>query len=94
MNIKVHINNVHGSQMAAKITGNFTLDDHTFRFTAIAFGRIGGQNIGAKLSSTTQKDLEKLGYDVNDVIMTLQRSLLQGDLSLPEGLKRESFADD
>ena len=94
MNIKVHINNIHGSQMAAKITGNFTLDTHTFRFTAIAFGRIGGQNVGAKLSSTTQNDLKKLGYDVDDVIMTLQRSLLQGDLSLPEGLKRESFVDD
>ena len=94
MNIKVHINNVHGSQMAAKITGKFILDNHTFRFTAIAFGRIGGQNIGAKISSTTQKELENLGYNVDDVIMALQRSLLQGDLSLPEGLKRESFVDD
>ena len=94
MNLQVHINNIHGSQMAAKITGKFTIDDHTFRFSAIAFGRIGGQNIGAKLSKTTEKELEKLGYDVDEVILSLQKNLLQGDLTLPEGLKRESFVDD
>ena len=94
MDIKVHINDIHGSQMAAKITGNFTLDDHECRFTAIAFGRIGGQNVGAKLSQTTETELKKLGYDVDEVIMKLQQNLLQGDLTLPEGLKKESFVDD
>ncbi len=94
MDIKVKINNIHGSQMAAKITGNFTIDEHSFRFTAIAFGRIGGQNIGAKLSKATEKELESLGYDVDEVIMNLQNDLLHGNLSLPEGLKRESFVDD
>ncbi|EIJ65040.1 hypothetical protein BD31_I2052 [Candidatus Nitrosopumilus salaria BD31] len=80
--------------MAAKITGNFTIDSNEFRFTAIAFGRIGGQNIGAKISKTTEKELEKLGYDPEEIILLLQRNLLQGDLTLPEGLKRESFVDD
>ena len=94
MDIKVKINNIHGSQMAAKITGNFTIDEHSFRFTAIAFGRIGGQNIGTKLSKATEKELESLGYDVDEVIMNLQNDLLHGNLSLPEGLKRESFVDD
>ena len=94
MDLKVHINNIHGSQMAAKITGNFVIDKNQFRFTAIAFGRIGGQNVSAKLSQITEKELEKLGYDIDDVIDSLQRNLLQGDLTLPEGLKKESFVDD
>ena len=94
MDLKVHINNIHGSQMAAKITGNFTLDGHEFRFTAIAFGRIGGQNVGAKISKTTEKELETLGYNVEEVIMLLQNNLLKGDLTLPEGLKKETFVDD
>ncbi len=80
--------------MAAKITGKFEVDNNSFRFTAIAFGRIGGQNIGVKLSKTTEKALEKLGYVTEDVILTLQKNLLQGDLTLPDGLKRESFVDD
>ncbi len=94
MDLKVHINNIHGSQMAAKITGKFILDGNEFRFNAIAFGRIGGQNVGAKISKTTEKELEKLGYDVEEVIILLQRNLLQGDLTLPEGLTKESFVDD
>ena len=94
MELKVHINNIHGSQMAAKITGKFSIDDNDFRFTAIAFGRIGGQNVGAKISKTTEKELEKLGYDIDEVIMILQNNLLQGDLTIPEGLKKESFVDD
>ena len=94
MDLKVHINNIHGSQMAAKISGNFTIDTNEFRFTAIAFGRIGGQNIGAKLSQATETELKKLGYDVDEVIMKLQQNLLQGDLTVPEGLTKESFVDD
>jgi hypothetical protein len=94
MDLKVHINNIHGSQMAAKITGTFVINENQFRFTAIAFGRIGGQNVGAKLSQITEKDLKKLGYDVDEVIDSLQRNLLQGDLTLPKGLKKESFVDD
>ncbi len=80
--------------MAAKINGTFDIDNHSFRFTAIAFGRIGGQNVGVKLSKNTQTALKKLEYDVEDVIMTLQKNLLQGDLTLPEGLKKQSFVDD
>lgn len=94
MKLTVHINNLHGSQMAAKITGRFTIDEHSFRFTAIAFGRIGGQNIGAKLSKTTESELKKLGYDVDEVIMSLQSNLIKGQITLPEGLNKESFADD
>ena len=44
--------------MAAKINGTFDIDDNSFEFTAIAFGRIGGQNIGVKLSEETQNKLK------------------------------------
>ena len=94
MDLQIHINNIHGSQMAAKITGKFILDGNEFRFNAIAFGRIGGQNVGAKISKTTEKELKKLGYDIDEVILLLQKNLLQGDLKLPDGLKKESFVDD
>ncbi len=94
MKLQVYVTNVHGSQMAAKITGKFTIDGHSFRFNAIAFGRIGGQNVGAKISKTTEKELKKLGYDIDEVIMSLQKNLLHGNLTLPEGLKKESFVDD
>lgn len=93
MDLEVHIKNVHGSQIAAKITGNFVVDGRSFKFNAIAFGRIGGHNIGAKISKSTEKELTKLGYSVDDVVNQLQQKLVRGDISIPEGLKKESFAD-
>ncbi|MDE1728210.1 hypothetical protein [Candidatus Nitrosotalea okcheonensis] len=93
MDIQVHINNVRGSQIAAKITGTFNIDGHQFKFNAIAFGRIGGHNIGAKISKMVEKSLVNLGYDVDEVINELQQKLVRGDITLPEGLTKESFAD-
>lgn len=93
MQVDVHVNNVKGAQMAAKITGTFTVDGNIFKFSAIAFGRIGGHNIGAKISKTTEKALQKLGYDVNEVIDVLQKNLVQGNITIPEGLSKDSFAD-
>ena len=94
MDIKIHVSNVDGSQMAAKITGTFEIDNNSFEFTAIAFGRIGGQNIGVKLSEETENKLKSLKYNVEKVIDDLQKKLVSGSLSIPDGLKRESFVDD
>lgn len=93
MDLQVHIKNVKGSQIAAKITGSFVLGDNSFRFSAIAFGRIGGHNIGAKISKSAQKELTRLGYDVDEVMDQLQQMLVRGDIHLPEGIKKENFAD-
>ena len=93
MDLQIHIKNVNGSQIAAKITGFFIIDGHEFKFQAIAFGRIGGHNIGAKLTKSVQKELVKLGYNVDEVINDLQQKLVRGDMTLPEGLKKETFAD-
>jgi basic membrane lipoprotein Med (substrate-binding protein (PBP1-ABC) superfamily) len=90
----VHVNNVDGTQMAAKIEGVFEIDADSFEFLAIAFGRIGGQNIGVKLSEETENKLKALEYNVEEVIDELQKKLISGNLSVPDGLKRESFVDD
>ena len=90
----MHVNNVDGTQMAAKIEGTFEIDANSFEFLAIAFGRIGGQNIGVKLSEATENKLKALEYNVEEVIDELQKKLISGNLSIPDGLKRESFADD
>jgi|TARA_B100000745_G_C20095145_1_gene374460 hypothetical protein len=94
LEIIVNIKEVDGTQMAAKITGDFQIDKNSFPFMAIAFGRIGGQNIGAKLSDETENKIKELGYDIDEVISELQRNLIQGNLNLPEGLSKESFIDD
>ena len=94
MDLKVNVNNVDGTQMAAKIEGTFGLDNNTFDFLAIAFGRIGGQNIGVKLSEEIENKLKELGYNVDEIVGELQKKLISGNLSIPDNLKRESFVDD
>ena len=94
LDLKVNVNNVDGTQMAAKIEGTFGLDDNTFDFLAIAFGRIGGQNIGVKLSEEIENKLKELGYDVDEIVDELQKKLISGNLSIPDNLKLESFIDD
>ena len=80
--------------MAAKMGGIFELDDNTFEFSAIAFGRIGGQNIGVKPSEEMKNKLKEKGYDIDEVINMLQKKLVSGNFSVPDNLKRESFVDD
>ena len=94
MEITVNIKEVDGTQMAAKITGDFQINENSFPFTAIAFGRIGGQNIGVKLTDDVESKIKELGFDIDQVITELQRNLIQGNLNLPEGLTKESFIDD
>jgi len=94
LKLSVNIGEITGTQMAAKIVGNFSIEQNSFSFTGIAFGRIGGQNVGVKLTEDVEKKIVDLGYNLDEVIETLQKNLIHGDLTLPEGLKRESFADD
>ena len=54
------MNNVDGTQMAAKINGTFEINADSFEFLAIAFGRIGVQNIGVKLAEETENKLKSL----------------------------------
>ena len=80
--------------MAAKMNGTFELDDNMFMFSAIAFGRIGGQNIGVEPSEEMNNKLKEKGYDVDKIIDELQKKLVSGNFSIPDNLKRESFIDD
>jgi len=61
--------------MAAKINGTFEIDADSFEFLAIAFGRIGGQNIGVKLSEETENKLKSLEYNVEEVIENCKKNL-------------------
>ena len=94
LDLSVHVDSVDGTQMAAKISGTFRLAGTAFPFTAIAFGRIGGQNIGAKLDKSTEEALGAAGHDPEEVVMEIQRILLAGEMSIPDNLEKESFADD
>ncbi len=87
INLKIFIKKVSGSEIASKLVGQFILDTQIFKFTSIAFGRIGGHNISISLSKTITEKIKKLGYDPEIIQLIIQRKLIEGDFEIPENLE-------
>lgn len=85
--LTVFIHNTRGGAIASKLIGHFLLRDQEFRFTAIAFGRIGGHNVSLGLSKKAIEKIRKMGLDPDKVQLAIQRKIIEGDVILPEGLK-------
>ena len=88
--VKVFVKNARGSEVASKLTGYFVVNGQEFRFSAIAFGRIGGHNASVKVAKTTLDKISKMGIDPEQLQLTIQRKLIEGDVVLPEGIKPPS----
>ncbi|MEM2139929.1 hypothetical protein [Nitrososphaera sp.] len=88
--VTVFVKNASGSEIASKLTGYFVLKGQEFRFSAIAFGRIGGHNASVTVSKTTLAKVAKMGFDPDALVMTIQRKIVEGDVTLPEGIKPPS----
>ena len=81
--LDVYVNSVMGTEIASKLSGFFIIKGgRTFRFRAIAFGRIGGHNISLSLSKKTFEDIKKMGIDPEWVELKVQRKLIEGDISI------------
>lgn len=88
--VTVFVKSASGSEVASKLSGYFVVKGQEFRFSAIAFGRIGGHNASVKIPKTTLAKVAKLGIDPDALILTIQQKLVQGDITLPDGLKPPS----
>jgi hypothetical protein len=84
--LTVCVHNTRGSEIASKLIGHFVLNEEKFRFTAIAFGRIGGHNVNLRLSKKSADRLRGMGFNPEDVELAVQRKIIEGDVVLPEGL--------
>ena len=85
--ITIFVKNARGSNIASKLTGYFLINDKQFRFTAVAFGRIGGHNIALTISKKTLNIISKMGIDPDVLQLRIQRKLIEGEVILPKGLK-------
>lgn len=84
INIKITIKNVVEGSVASKISGYFILNNLKYNFSAIAFGRIGGHNINAKISKTNYDKIKKLGLDPDIILLLIQRKIIEGDLTIEQ----------
>jgi hypothetical protein len=85
--ITIFVKSARGSNIASKLTGYFVVNNNQFRFTAVAFGRIGGHNIALTIAKRTLNKISKMGIDPDILQLMIQRKLIEGDIILPKGLK-------
>ncbi len=79
--VTIFVKNARGSNIASKLTGYFLVNDRQFRFTAVAFGRIGGHNIALTISKKTLNTISKMGIEPDVLQLTIQRKLIEGDIN-------------
>ena len=88
LKIDVFITSSSGGEVASKLNGYLIFNNHRFRFTSVAFGRIGGHNVSIKLSNTSISTIKKMGVDPEELQLTVQRKLIEGDVILPQNIER------
>ncbi len=76
-----------GGGVANFLSGYVMFRGEKFPFEAIAYGRIGGQNVSPTLTDESTKRLQDLNIDVENFTSQLQRKLVEGeiDVVIPEG---------
>ena len=88
--VTVFVKRASGSEVASRLSGYFVIKGQEFRFTAIAFGRIGGHNASVKVPKTTLAKIATMGFDPEQLQLIIQRKLIEGDVVIPEGIKPPS----
>jgi hypothetical protein len=76
-----------GGGVANFLSGYAMYKGERFPFEAVAYGRIGGQNVSPILQPGAIKRLEELGVDVELFTARLQRKMVEGEMTvnIPEG---------
>ena len=79
-----------GGGIANFLSGYAIYQGEKFPFEAIAYGRIGGQNVSPTLVDEALRRLQELKVDLESFTAQLQRKLVEGEISVvvPEGTPR------
>ncbi len=82
-----------GGGVASFLSGYALYKGEKFRFEAVAYGRIGGQNVSPNLSDDAIKRLHEIGADPESFTSQLQRKLVEGEINviIPEGASPPSL---
>ena len=85
-----------GGGVANFLTGHVVYNGEKLRFEAVAYGRIGGQNVSPILPDETLKRLRELDLDIEAFTGQLQRKLVEGEITvlIPEGMVPPSLEED
>ncbi len=84
INFRIHVKKVSEGALASKLSGYFHIGNIIINFKAVAFGRIGGQNVNIKISETKYNHLKKMGMDPEIILSLVQKKIIEGDIIFDE----------
>jgi hypothetical protein len=79
------IDEVSGGDIANILRGHIVIGEETVKFTGIAYGRYGGQNVAPKLSPAARKRLKPIFGDLAAFEEDLQMRLVGGEFEMGPG---------
>jgi hypothetical protein len=79
---QIVIDDVSGGDIANIIRGLIIVKGQKVRFTAIAYGRYGGQNVAPKLAPVAKKKLKEIFGDLPAFEEDLQLRLVEGGFDI------------
>ncbi len=79
---QIMVDDVSGGDIANIIRGQIVIHGQRVSFTAIAYGRYGGQNVAPKLSPVAKKKLKEIFGDLGAFEEDLQLRLVEGDFDI------------
>lgn len=85
-----------GGGVANFLQGHVVYNKEKLPFDAIAYGRIGGQNVSPTLAAESMKRLQDLNVDLELFTAQLQRKLVEGEMTvnIPPGTPPPNLRDD
>jgi len=83
---------VSGGEVANLLKGYILVEGKKIRFSGVAYGRFGGQNVSPKLSPAAQKRVRELFGDIERFEEDLQLRLVKGEFEIKpkEGTLRKA----
>jgi hypothetical protein len=81
---EIHVTEVSQSEITNLLRGYVLFRGERLPFSAVAYGRIGGQNVRPEFPAETQRRLQELGVNVDELELQMQQKMLEGDLVLEE----------
>ena len=76
------IDEVSGGDIANVLRGYIDVSGEKIRFTGIAYGRYGGQNVAPRLSPVAKKKLKSIFGELSAFEEDLQMRLVSGDFEI------------
>lgn len=79
---KVVIDEVSGGEIANILRGYIEVDGQKIRFSGIAYGRYGGQNVAPRISPVSKKKIKTAFGELSKFEDDLQMKLVSGDFEI------------